>query len=64
MELNIMKKAKKFIYIINYPTFEEELCMLEMRSIFDNEPQDKVLISNISGDIFMLFINIFFIIPF
>jgi len=42
-----MKEPKKFIYIINYPTFEEELCMLEMRSIFNTEPKDKILISNI-----------------
>lgn len=42
-----MKESKKFIYIINYPTFEEELCMLEMRSIFNSEPKDKILISNI-----------------
>ncbi|OQY42657.1 MAG: SAM-dependent methyltransferase [Fusobacteriia bacterium 4572_74] len=42
-----MKESKKFLYIINYPTFEEELCMLEMRSIFNTEPKDKILISNI-----------------
>lgn len=47
MELNRMKESKKFIYIINYPTFEEELCMLEMRSIFNTEPKDKILISDI-----------------
>jgi len=47
MELNKMKESKKFLYIINYPTFEEELCMLEMRSIFNTEPKDKVLISSI-----------------
>lgn len=42
-----MIKSKKFIYIINYPIFEEELCMLEMRSIFNSEPKDKILISDI-----------------
>lgn len=42
-----MKETKKFMYIINYPTFEEELCMLEMRSIFNLEPKDKILISHI-----------------
>ncbi len=43
-----MKESKKFLYIINYPTFEEELCMLEMRSIFNAEPKDKILISDIN----------------
>jgi len=42
-----MTESKKFIYIINYPTFEEELCMLEMRSIFNTEPKNKILISHI-----------------
>ncbi len=42
-----MKESKKYIYIINYPTCEEELCMLEMRSIFNSEPKDKILISDI-----------------
>ena len=42
-----MKELKKFLYIVNYPTLEEELCMLEMRSIFNTEPKDKILVSNI-----------------
>jgi len=42
-----MKGSKEFIYIINYPSLEEELCMLEMRSIFNSEPKDKILVSNI-----------------
>jgi tRNA G10 N-methylase Trm11 len=41
-----MKDIKKYLYVINYPTFEAELCMMEMRVLFNSEPKDKVLISN------------------
>ncbi len=40
-----MREIKKYLYVINYPTFEEELCMMEMRVLFGREPEDKVLIS-------------------
>ncbi len=41
-----MKGIKKYLYVINYPTFEKSLCMMEMRTLFNKEPTDKVLISN------------------
>ena len=42
-----MKKILKYMYIVNYPTFEEELCLLEMRAVFGKEPQEKMLFSNV-----------------
>ncbi|MGL5123126.1 MAG: TRM11 family SAM-dependent methyltransferase [Fusobacteriaceae bacterium] len=42
-----MMKILKYMYIVNYPTFEKDLCLLEMREIFGNTPQDKVLFSEI-----------------
>ncbi len=42
-----MNDSKKYLYVINYPAYEEELCMLEMRALFDREPEDKVLISQV-----------------
>jgi predicted RNA methylase len=41
-----MNKSKKYIYIINYPAFEAELCMMEMRTLFAKEPRDKILVSH------------------
>lgn len=35
------------MYVVNYPTFEEELCLLEMKSIFGKLPEEKILFSNI-----------------
>jgi tRNA G10 N-methylase Trm11 len=37
---------KEYIYFIKYPVFEEELCKLEMKSIFDKIPSEKYLFSN------------------
>lgn len=42
-----MKKTLNYLYSFNYPTFEEELCILEMKSIFNEFSGDKVLISEI-----------------
>ncbi|MGL6064378.1 MAG: TRM11 family SAM-dependent methyltransferase [Fusobacteriaceae bacterium] len=42
-----MMNILKYMYVVNYPTFEEELCLLEMREVFGSSPQDKVLFSNI-----------------
>ncbi|MCK5779419.1 MAG: SAM-dependent methyltransferase, partial [Psychrilyobacter sp.] len=41
-----MKINIKYLYEINYPTTEEELCLLEMRTIFNSIPTDKVIFSN------------------
>jgi tRNA G10 N-methylase Trm11 len=35
------------MYIVNFPTFEEELCLLEMRAVFGKMPIEKTLFSNI-----------------
>jgi tRNA G10 N-methylase Trm11 len=52
-----MNDSKEYLYVINYPAYEEELCMLEMRALFGKEPVDKVLISqtkfNPSNSIFI-----------
>lgn len=40
-----MKEFKKYLYIVNYPVFEAELCMMEMRELFNKEPNNKTLIS-------------------
>ena len=37
---------KKYLYVINYPKCEEDLCLQEMRSLFKEVPNNKVLISN------------------
>lgn len=42
-----MKKILKYMYVINYPTFEEELSLLEMRSVFGKDPDEKTLFSEI-----------------
>lgn len=41
-----MKAIKKYLYVINYPTYEKDLCMLEMKALFNMEPEDKVVISD------------------
>lgn len=40
-----MKEIKKYLYVINYPVYERDLCMMEMGTLFDDLPEDKVLIS-------------------
>lgn len=42
-----MNQILKYVYIVNYPTFEEELCLLEMRAVFGKMPIEKTLFSNI-----------------
>ena len=43
-----MNQVLKYMYIVNYPTFEEDLCLLEMRAIFGKIPDEKTLFSNIA----------------
>lgn len=40
-----MQTISKYLYILNYPTFEGELCHLEMRSIFGKNPTEKTIFS-------------------
>ena len=42
-----MNQILKYMYIVNYPTFEEELCLLEMRAVLGKMPVEKTLFSNI-----------------
>jgi tRNA G10 N-methylase Trm11 len=42
-----MNNIKKYLYIVNSPILEEGICDLEMRAIFNSEPQNKVLMSDI-----------------
>ncbi|WP_432204365.1 TRM11 family SAM-dependent methyltransferase [Cetobacterium somerae] len=42
-----MNHVLKYMYIVNFPTFEEELCLLEMRAVFGKMPIEKTLFSNI-----------------
>ncbi|MGL4789026.1 MAG: TRM11 family SAM-dependent methyltransferase [Cetobacterium sp.] len=42
-----MKKFPKYMYIVNYPTAEEELCHLEMKVVFGKELKEKMLFSDI-----------------
>lgn len=42
-----MRKFPKHLYIVNYPTPEEELCHLEMKVVFGKELKDKMLFSDI-----------------
>lgn len=47
--LNIEDKnyiSKKYFYSINYPTFEENLCKMEMKYLFKKVPNKKYLFSN------------------
>lgn len=37
----------KYFYSINYPVFEEELCKMEMRSLFGITPNEKYLFSDL-----------------
>ncbi|MGL5089187.1 MAG: TRM11 family SAM-dependent methyltransferase [Cetobacterium sp.] len=42
-----MNKVLKYMYIVNYPPVEEEICLLEMKSIFGKIPEEKLLFSDI-----------------
>ncbi|SFD48662.1 TRM11 family SAM-dependent methyltransferase [Clostridium uliginosum] len=47
--LNIKNKndsSKKYFYSINYPVFEENLCKMEMKCLFNKIPNEKYLFSN------------------
>lgn len=37
---------KEYFYIINYPKFEEDLCKMEMKYLFNKIPEEKYLFSN------------------
>lgn len=37
---------KKYFYYINYPVFEEDLCKMEMKCLFDKIPNEKYLFSD------------------
>lgn len=41
------KISRKYFYSINYPTFEKELCRMEMRSLFNENPSEKYVFSDI-----------------
>lgn len=43
--MEILNRLNKYLYAVNYPVFEEELCLMEMRTLFGKEPENKVLIS-------------------
>lgn len=34
-----------YLYVINYPVYEKDLCMMEMRALFGMESEDKVIMS-------------------
>ncbi len=44
-------EKKDYFYVINYPTYHEELCKMEMKYIFNVIPHEKYLFSNLDIDI-------------
>lgn len=44
-------EPQRYFYTINYPVFEKDLCKMEMRSIFNINPDEKYLFSDIYIDI-------------
>lgn len=36
---------KKYLYSLNYPLYEKDLCFMEMRYLFDEVPKDKYIFS-------------------
>lgn len=40
----------RYFYSINYPVFEEDLCKMEMRALFDKTPSEKYLFSDLYID--------------
>lgn len=38
--------SEKYFYSINYPTFEEDLCKMEMKCLFEKIPNEKYLFSD------------------
>lgn len=43
----IMLKQKKYLYTINYPVYEEELCKMEMKYVFSIEANEKHFLSDL-----------------
>lgn len=41
---------RKYFYSINYPVFEEDLCKMEMRALFNKTPSEKYLFSDLYID--------------
>lgn len=39
--------SKRYFYTINYPVFEEDLCKMEMRCLFNQNPSEKYLFSDL-----------------
>lgn len=39
--------SRRYLYCINYPVFEEELCKMEMRCLFGKNPSEKYLFSDV-----------------
>lgn len=44
---NSSSDYKGYFYAINYPVFEEELCKMEMRCLFNKTPREKYLFSDL-----------------
>jgi tRNA G10 N-methylase Trm11 len=42
----MIEEQKKYFYTINYPIYEESLCKMEMRYLFDNILKEKYFFSN------------------
>lgn len=43
--------CRGYLYFINYPIYEEALCKIEMRCLFDKAPSEKYLFSNLDINI-------------
>ena len=43
---NIDNVNRRYFYSINYPVFEEDLCKMEMKYLFDKVPSEKYLFSD------------------
>lgn len=37
---------KEYFYVVNYPTYEKELCEMEMKYLFNKSPENKYIFSN------------------
>lgn len=40
------KKILKYLYTINYPVFEKNICLMEMKALFNISPIDKLFFTN------------------
>ncbi|WP_297596084.1 SAM-dependent methyltransferase [uncultured Cetobacterium sp.] len=45
-----MKEKTEFIYTINYPREEKNLCLMEMRALFNIDLNEKTILSNVKID--------------